>query len=224
MSTFEEIITAAHGYSSKSRPDEIATRQTELLALASRSVRGIFAVASRVAPEYWGTSDTVAHISGGWARPENAHSVFWIERTSDKAEVAVVPLDDRRAELAKPAVYLLGRTYRIADSTLGPIETDTLDIFYSRIPAKPVALSDVIDDEWEESFDNFLALEIAIYLALKDGRMDEVAALTPERNKEASLFVDFLVNNTPVTSFRFGQPRRAAVPSLLPLLAGGTPA
>lgn len=223
MTTYNEIITAMHGYSSKSRPDEIATRATELLALVYRAVRGVFAVAARVNPEYFGTVDSVGYISNAWARPANAQSVFLIERQSDNAEVAVVPINDRKAELAKPSVYLLGRGYRIAQSSLGPTGADVLNIYYSRLPAAPNDPTDTIDPDWEPVFDSFLTIEGAMYLALKDGRMDEFEALKPERAKEATLFVEFLTNATPITSSRFGQPRRIEVPSLLPLLAGGEP-
>jgi hypothetical protein len=219
--TYNDIIIAAHGYSSKSRPDQIATRQTELLGLASRAVRGLFAAASRLNPEYWGTSAVVAHDGAGWPRPLNAQSVFLIKRTSDLKDVAIVPFDDPAAELSRPAVYFLGRKYRIAASPLGPITGDNLTIFYSRLPNVPSNLTDVIDGEWEESFDNFLAVEIAIYLALKDGRLDEVETLKPAQMNEARLFVEFMQYATPSTSYRFGQPRRANLPSIMPLLAGG---
>lgn len=220
MTTYEEIILAAHGYSSKSRPNMLATNATELLALASRAVRGLFAVASHVNPEYWGTSENVNHDGAGWPRPENAQTVFRIERASDGVEVAVVPFDDPAAEIARPAVYHLGRKYRIAASPLGPLAADQLRIYYSRLPAKPANMTDVIDAQWEESFDAFLTLEVAIYLAMKDGRVDEVAALKPDQQKEAQLFVDFMTYATPVTSARFGQPRRVTLPSIMPLLAG----
>lgn len=219
-STYEDIITAAHGYSSKSRPDEIATRRTELLALMYRAVRGVYAAASRVNPEYWATSMVVSNLSGRWARPERALSVLRIEK-GDGTEVAVVPLDDRKAERSKPSVYLLGRGYRAAQSGLGPAPTDDLTFFYSYVPPAPDALTDVIDDDWEDTFDNFLAIECAMYLALKDGRMDEFQSLGPERMKEAQLFVEFMQSATPIASTRFGQPRRIAVPTVLPLLAGG---
>src|SRR6478752_6041579 len=148
--TYNDIIIAAHGYSSKSRPDQIATKQTELLGTASRAVRGLFAAASRLNPEYWGTSGNVSHDGAGWPRPLNAQSVFQIRRTSDNKEVAIVPFDDQGAELSKPAVYFLGRKYRAANSPLGPSVVDNLTIYYSRLPNVPAALTDVIDAEWEE--------------------------------------------------------------------------
>lgn len=221
MTIYNDIIVAAHGYSSKSRPDEIATRATELLALVYRAVRGIFAAGARVNPEYWATVETVANLDGRWARPVNAQTVLGIERTSDGEEVAVVPFTDRSAERSKPAVYLFNRGYRIAKSPHGPDEGDNLDFYFSRIPAAPDELTDVIDPEWESVFDGFLTIETAMYLALKDGRMDEFEALKPERAKELQLFVEFLSNATAITSSRFGQPRRVEVPSLIPLLAGG---
>ncbi|MEP6990069.1 MAG: hypothetical protein ABJA80_03995 [bacterium] len=222
MTTYGEIITAGHGYSSKSRPDKIATQATELLALASRAVRGIYAVAARINPEYFGQSVAQPYVAGatlGWPRPVNAQTVFRIELAG--AEVAVVPLSDQKAEQAKPSVYHIGKVYKIAGSALGPTVADTLTIFSSKLPAKPTVLADVIDATWEEAFDNFGALEIAIYLALKDGRLDELQTLLPDRAKEAQLFIDFLTFATPITTYRFAQPRMVALPSLMPLLAGG---
>ncbi len=219
--TYEEIITNAHGYSSKSRPDQIATKQGELLALASRAVRALFAVAARANPEYWGQSENTNYFAPGWARPANAQTVYKITRTSDNVKVAIVPFDDQLAERALPAVFFYGRGYRIAQSPLGPTDTDQLTIWYARMPEKPSALTDIIDAQWEESFDNFLTLEVAIYLALKDGRMDEVATLRPDRDKEAQLFLDFMANANVGLVSRFGQPRRITVPTIMPLLAGG---
>lgn len=219
--TYEEIITNAHGYSSKSRPDQIATKQGELLAMASRSVRAIFAVAARANPEYWGQSENTNYIAPGWARPANAQTVHGITRTSDAEPVAIVPFDDQKAETSRPAVFFYARTYQIAKSTKGPINTDQLTIWYSRMPNKPAALTDIIDGQWEEAFDNFLTLEVAIYLALKDGRLDEVETLKPDRQREAQLFLDFMANANSGLVTRFGQPRRVSVPSIMPLLAGG---
>lgn len=221
--TYQDIIIAGHGYSTKNRPDQIATKATELLALASRAVRGIYAVASRVNPEYFGDVLSQPYVGGvsGWPRPAQAQTVFHIEVGVGGPECAVVPLNDRTAELSKPAVYHLGKVYRSAASSLGPTAADALALYYSKLPAKPAAITDAIDSTWEETFDNFLAMEVGIYLALKDGRIDEVQALLPDRAKEAQLFIDFLTFATPITSYRHGQPRMVALPSLMPLLAGG---
>lgn len=219
--TYQEIITNAHGYSSKNRPDQIATQATELLALASRAVRGLFAVAARAHPEYWGQTANTAHDGVGWPRPANAQTVIAIVRTNDGAPVKIVPFDDKLAELSHPSVYFYGRKYRITGSVLGPFNGDLLTIAYSRMPNKPVLLTDIIDADWEESFDPFLTLEVAIYLALKDGRLDEVEMLKPAQQKEAQLFLDFMANANVGMTFRFGQPRRVSVPSIMPLLAGG---
>lgn len=219
--TYEEIITNAHGYSSKSRPDQIATKATELLALASRSVRAIFAIAARAHPEYWGQTANTAHDGVGWPRPANAQAVIGIQRSNDAVPVKIVPFDDRLAELSFPSVYFYGRKYRITGSALGPFNGDLLTIAYSRMPNKPLLLTDIIDAEWEEAFDNFVTVDVAIYLALKDGRLDEVETLKPVQQKEAQLFLDFMASANIGQVFRFGQPRRVTVPSIMPLLAGG---
>lgn len=221
--TYQDIIIAGFGYSSKNRPDQIATQATELLSLASRAVRGIYAVASRVNPEYFGNVLVQPYVGGvtGWPRPAQAQTVFHIEKGAGGPEVAVVPLNDRTAELARPSVYHLGKVYRIAGSSLGPTPSDSLAMYYSKLPAKPAALTDIIDSTWEETFDNFLAIEMGMYLALKDGREGDVQLLGGDRAKEAQLFIDFLSFATPITSYRHGQPRMVALPSLLPLLAGG---
>ncbi len=222
--TYEDIIINAHGYSSKNRADKIATASGELLALVHRAVRGLYMAAARINPEYWGAVEDVAYNGGvsGWVRPTNALSVFHITEGIGGQLVQVVPLTDLTAETAAPSVYLLGRVYRVAASDAGPSTSATLAMYYTRLPAVPTAITDEIDEMWEQSFDNFLSIESAIYLALKDGRLDEAAALQTERAKEAQLFIEFLEVATPSTVHRFGQPRRAALPSILPLLAGGS--
>lgn len=222
--TYEEIITNAHGYSTKSRPNLIATAQGELLALTSRAVRSIFAAAARANPEYWGQTANTSHDGLGWPRPTNAQTVHRITRSSDGAAVAVVPYDDLTAERSRPSVYFYGRRYNDTQNALGPTPADLLTIWYSRMPEKPVAITDAIDAQWEEAFDPFLTLEVAIYLALKDGRMDEVGVLTPSRNREAALFLEFMANANVALTTRFGQPRRVTLPTILPFLAGGAAA
>lgn len=223
--TYEEIITNAHGFSSKNRPDQIATKQGELLALASRAVRGLFAVAAHANPEYWGQSENTNYdgLIDGWARPANAQTVHAISRVGDGSPVAIVPFNDQRAETSRPAVYFYSRSYHTAaaGTTFGPINTDILKIWYARMPAKPAALADPIDGQWEEAFDGFLTIEVAIYLALKDGRVDEAQLLRADQAKEAQLFLDFMQHANSGMVARFGSPRRITVPSILPLLAGG---
>lgn len=223
MTTYEEIIVNAHGYSTKSRPNMIATQQTELLALASRAVRALYAIASHVNPEYWGQTGVTAHDGVGWPRPANAQTVHRITRTSDGAPVAIVPADDQAAEQSRAAVYFYGRKYRIAASPVGPLDTDQLTIWYARMPGKPAAITDIIDAEWEETFDAFLTIEVAMYLALKDGRLDELAALSPSRDREAQLFVDFMQYANVGLTTRFGQPRRVADPAIRALLVAAPP-
>ena len=64
-------------------------------------------------------------------------------------------------------------------------------------------------------------LELAIYLAQKDGRLEEVAALKQDRNQWARLFGSYLQHSTANVRRRFGHRKHVNVDSLLPMLSGG---
>lgn len=215
--TVQQIVLGAYAKSAKNRPLSIATDATELVEVVTRAIRGLYSYAARVNPLFFAQAADVGFLSGGWLRPANAESLFWIERVSDGAEVVVVPFDDRKAEPSKPAVYELGQVFQPAGNPGDP--STMLRFFFSRRPVSLTSLADTLDPSWPETFNELLMDEVAIYLALKDGRMDEVATLRPLRDAWADLFSAFLEHATVNERRRFGQVRRFNSNALVPLKA-----
>lgn len=217
--TPRQILTAAYSYSTKNRPGVIASESTELLQVVIRAMRGLFAFAARVNPTFFAESASVAFAGTGWPRPEGAESVFRVEQAG--VEVAIVPYDDRGAEAGMPALYRFGQVYRPATAGAPDPQSGNLTFFYSKRPTSPATLDATVDPLWVEQFNELLALEVAIYLSVKDGRTDELASLLQQRDKWIQLFVAFLEHETANERRRFGHIHRINVQTLVPLLAGG---
>lgn len=220
--TVQQILTAAYAKSTKNRPGTIATENTELLQTVYRAMAGLFAFAARVNPTYFAKSSGVvgAGAPASFARPADAESIFRIE-TNTGAEVAVVPYFDKSAESGMPAVYRIGQQFISAGNAGDPAAGVTLTFFYSKRPDVPATLASTIDPLWNEQYNELLVLEVAIYLAAKDGRMDEVQQLVGERNRWVALFVAFLEHETSNERRRFGHLNRINTNTLMPLLASG---
>lgn len=194
--TPRQILTGAYAKSKKNQPGQIATESTELLQVVIRAMRGLYAFATRINPTFFADTFDVAYAAPGWARPEGAESIWRIEFQATGAEVVVVPFDDRKAEELLAAVYRFGQIYRPAGNANDPGATDSLTFFYSKRPSDPADLDSPVDALWQEQFNELLILEVAIYLALKDGRQAEADALKEERDRWATLFVAFLEHET----------------------------
>lgn len=213
--TPRQILNAAYARSAKNQPGQIATEATELLGFVIRTFRLLYAMAARVNPAFFGAEKSgLTYASPGWARPEDAELVWRIEK-ADGTRVLVVPFDDRQIDTYQPAVYRFGQIYRPAHTD--PSSQDTLTFFYSKRPADPPDLDTPVDALWTEQFNELPILEVAIYLALKDGRTEEAEELKPERDRWLQLFLAFLEHET------VGEVRRFAPafhgPSVAPLQA-----
>lgn len=219
----QDIVTGALTRSAKNSPGIIANNAVELVEVVRRAMAGLYSFAARINPTYFAESADVAPVAAGWQRPEAAESVFRIERTAG-AEVVVVPLDDRAAEQGSPAVFTLGQLYRPAGNPLDPVLPEHLVFYYSKRPTRPALLTDTLDALWNESYNDLLISEVAVYLALKDGRMDEVEPVRADRDRWAMLFAAFLEHETVGTRRRFGVVNRTTGQGIVPLssiLAGG---
>lgn len=229
--TPRNIIDAAYAKSMKNKPGTIATESTELLQLVIRALRGLYSVAARVNPTFFAEEDDITLATGAWARPLVAESIYRIERVSgttggtgdDGDEVVVVPFDDKTAEEGMNAVYEFGQKFYPAGNALDPTGGD-LKFYYAMRPADPATLVATLDPLWQESYNELLILETAIYLAMKDGRADEVAGYKGERDTWATLFIAFLEHSTVNMRARFGQEHKFITKRLVPLnslFAGG---
>lgn len=224
--TPRNIIDAAYAKSTKNKPGTIATESTELLQLVIRALRGLYAVAARVNPTFFAEDDDVTLGSGVWTRPEVAESIYRLERVAGTTggtgsagdEVVVVPFDDKTAEEGMNAVYEFGQKFYSAGNSLDPTGGD-LKFYYAKRPDDPATLVATLDPLWQESYNELLILETAIYLAVKDHRDDEVTNLKSDRDVWAGLFIAFLEHCTANERRRYGHLHVINTKTLIPLSA-----
>lgn len=214
-----EYLEAAYAKSTKNQPDELATEDTELLKVFIRAMRGLYSAAARVNPTFFAESASVAQAADSYPRPATAESVWRLEMP-DGTKVNVVPFDDRSAASA-PSVYRFGQAYH----PVAGIASEDLTAFYAIRPLAPADLDTAIDPTWPESYDELLVGELALYLALKDGREEELAGLRADRDRWLSLFFAFLEHETTGEIRRYETPRFTHSEAIIPLsaiLAAGT--
>lgn len=197
--TFEDVLALAYGKVAKSNPASLTA--SEGIDLVHRTLSALMSFAGRVNPTYFAVLAEVPYAAG-WPRPAAAENVFRVE-TLDAVEVAIVPYDDRTAEEGMPSIYSLGRHYYQAGVAAGPGNV-TLVFFYSKRPTKPAALTESLDALWDEHFNDLLVCEVALALAMKDGRAEDVQTLTVERDKWVELYTAFLQHETSALRRRFG--------------------
>ncbi len=222
--TVQDILDGAFAKSNKNQPGTIATSVTELLQAVIRATRGIYSFAAAIDPKHFADTLDVVGVGGSWERPEVAEAIIRIEDAAF-AEVVVVPLDDRLAADPQIALYeFAGEFIADATQTNPPGDTDTLTFWFSKRPDDPLPVDDldgVLDPDWDEAYNELLILELALYLALKDGRDTEVQLLKVDRNQWAQLFGSYLMHSTANEQRRFGHKHIVNVDSLLPMLTGG---
>jgi len=215
--TGQQIHNGALAKSSKNEPSKFA--EPEVVRRINKRLSGLYEVAARVNPIFFAETAGMTEAAGVWPRPEAALSVIKIEDATPD-EVVIVPHDDQLAEPSKLCVYEFGQSfYAITNDTGTP--AGTLTAWYARRPDAIAALTDVIDSQWREDFNELLELELAIDYSLKDGRFDEVQSLKDDRNSWLISFVNFLQHSTSGLRRRFGHRQVIAIEQLVPLLAGG---
>ena len=90
---------------------------------------------------------------------------------------------------------------------------------YSRAAVLPVTVNDVSDPGFPERFQQFLVEEMAIYLALKDGRQEEIAEFKESRDGWLKLYINFLEHETANVQQRH-MPQAYVNANIVKLLAG----
>lgn len=224
MSTPRDIVTQALGLSLKNRPTTAGV-ENELRLVVNRALRQHWAAGCRINPRYFAAfvqvpSVTTTWSAGFWARPEDAEIVFQINNPASAA-VKVVPADQAAAFQGYPAVQRWDGGYLGFNGPAGPSPTDALTLYYARRPAEAAAVDTPLDALWPAAYDGLLVMEVAIYLARKDGRADEQDALLAERDAWFTLYKNFLEHET-LGEERLFHPDRFTEISEKPL-AGGTP-
>lgn len=230
--TPDAIFTAAYAKSRKNQPGITAT-PTELLSTFNRVWQAFWTIAARVNPSFFGRTLLVPYSVplGGWPRPSDAEAVYLIEE--DGEDIAIVPFDERDADPFTPAVYEWGQAFFTAGNPLDPVGTESiaesvaegLDFWYSRKAPLPAAVDEELSSLWPSNFDELLVLEIAMVLANKDERYEEVASLKPDRDGWLRLYIAHLEHATTGVRRSTGTAQRFQGPTFVPLnvlLTGGS--
>jgi hypothetical protein len=230
VSTVQDLVVAAYGYSSRNVPDVLVTTgfQSELTHLVARLQRALYTYAATVNPVFFAgfqdvdfTSDPDGEVAG-WPRPATAITVFrqeHIDSAGNHTKVVKVNYDDRQAEQGEPCIYALGQKYFPAGNPLDPTG-GTLRFFFSRVPTDPTSFTSPLDSQWPETYDTLLIVQIAAYLAQKDGRTDEMQALQADEQAWMKLFTDFLMHPDADERRRIAAVRRTVSPVLSPVTPG----
>lgn len=191
MTIAGDLITSAFGTSSKNNPGRIASSTPELLRVLNQSLNGCYAIAAHVNYLAFAVKETKTHETLGWPYPECAEAVFRIEMESGQ-EVALVPYDQRGTEPGMPAVYFLGLHYVSAGNALDPADDEELTIFYSPVPRNYTDLNSSTDASWRTRHDPLLIADVGMYIARKDGRADDLAAMAADRAAALGKYVAWL--------------------------------
>lgn len=203
--TPRDIVTAAYAKSTKNKPGTIATEATELLQVVIRSLRGLYKDAALLNPEYFGTlaigtldanGAIDIGLTGDPLAPDPVAAMELISRieiedpgTSGLAagdEVHIVALTDLDAAFA-PRVTIRGNIIRQVGTDLADVTS--IRVYYSAQPLSPADLDSTLDALWREEFNELLILDLAIYLALKDNRGEEVVGLKEDHTGWYNRFV-----------------------------------
>ena len=236
MATYQDIIDGAMSKSSKNQPKVIATQTVELRGQIDRILQGAYSFAAILNPTRFSAKEAIVGVGGAWARPGAAEAIVRITQTIAGTEVAVVPYDDEQAEPATQAVYEFAGAFNSASGpALSPGPTDSLTFWYARRPTLhtgTLVLTDVLDpvdgtvhpgtSRWIDAYNELIILELAIYLSRKDGRVDEVQAMTPDRDAWATRFASWLQRGTAIERSRFGGRHIHNVETLIPMIGGGS--
>lgn len=214
--TAQQIIDAGFAFSFQNRPNTIATHATELVGVVDRKLSQLFADVASQNPTFFGTALPVAFASGGWLIPSDAELVWRITNGSG-AEVITVPFDDLAAEPLQPALYQIGQTLYTAGNALDPV-SGNLTFFYSRQSVTLTALSDTLDPLWPEKFNTALILDLAAYLAEKDGRANEGGTWRSEADKWGAMLLRRAEQQMAIEVRRAGFPRKSLTKRTVPAM------
>ena len=209
MATVQEVINIAYARSKRAQQGVDALPEELFLALWDIMAR-YFSVGTRVNIEWFTVQEDVSYHSGegGWRRPSDAESVHLVMTGGEK--VAKVPFDQKTAEPEKPAIYRLGGIYRVALTANGPPTTSPLTFFYCRRPQLIQSAEVGLDPLWPAGHETLLGLELAIFLARKDNRNDDIPHLEAQRDECAKWYIEFLEHEDRGTVYPTGRMREWA--------------
>lgn len=202
MSTTQNIIDQAIVRSQKNRPEWSAQYGTELRQQVARTLNLCYQMGHLLAPDLYGLSTSVAGVASVWSGAGITPPIYFVENASG-ARVHIVPVTDRLIDVGGPRLYWSGATLKSVGLTGDPTATESLTFWTLAWPGALADLSTAFDAYWPTRFDALLVEEMALYLALKDGREDEVRMLAASRDQWLQSFVQYLRSAVVARSSRF---------------------
>ena len=216
--TAQAIIDMAYARSKRADPNAEDTTLEELVVILDEIIGTYFQEGARINPDYMGKREVVEwdEAREGWVRPPGAEMILRIEDAAGK-EVPTVTFDDKKAE-ASAGVYPYGGIYyrSLDDSGLPAGRL----VFFCARTASPIEDGESeIDRLWPHGHEHLPALELAMYLAVKDGREDDLMLLAKSRNRQAIRFGKFLEHEDTTVRRRKRKSRVFATGSIKPVVS-----
>lgn len=213
MATVQDIIDAAVGRSAASRLDMLESDAPELLRVVQRTLSRLYLFASRRRASTFGVSLVVSYQATtpvGWPLPADLLSLLRVEFASSGTEVAVTRLDDRSGMAPMPAVAEFGRTLVVCGNAGDPTNED-LRLYYAPSAPTLAGLSTTLPSAFPEMFYPLVELAVAVYLARKEARAEDVATFAREESEQQAYFDAWLTDASIAPGDRFAGFRPAQV-------------
>ena len=193
LRTAEAIIAVAYGRSKRADPNRGDTTSEELIVKLNEVIGTYFQEAAKINKAFFGKRVTVPYDDElyGWARPDLRPRRSRGSRTERARRSPTCRSTTGRRKRARAstgtAASTTGRTRR--GSPAGD-----LTFFCSRRPVDVAVVEDEIDEAWPHGHEPLLALELAIYMAMKDNRDQDLPALETQRQRQAARFGMFIAH------------------------------
>lgn len=183
-------VRRAMARSYRNRGTVLAPDVPELVDALNLIFQERYGQASGLNPAVFLKTAVLAWTGANWVIPADCDTMVKMTKASGE-EVFVVAIDNLTAEPTEAAVYRQGRAYFPAGNPNDPVN-QPLIAYYDQIPAALVDDTSVPDAAWPQQFDTMIVLDLALWLAMKDGRTDDLQALTPEHGRWDGQYQEWL--------------------------------
>ncbi len=210
-----QYIAAALARSASARPDLLVTASGELLEQLNRIVEELFVDASAAHAPYFHTRANlpfdVLQSPAGWPWSADILRPYYVAASSDTTglgtgwvggdEIVVVSATDSWASPDAPAVVGRGRAFMPTGQTGHPTG-GSLVVEYARRPVAMTGLSSVIDAAWPAEHDGLVIDRLALWLAQKDGRLEDLGSLEKDESLRFARFAAAVGVPVPIEATR----------------------
>ena len=198
MPTVQNVIDGGVAYSTLN--DTTLAVDSELIGVIDRAQKELMARHS----SRFITKTTVSAPGAGtaWTAPVTS-KIHRIEK-ADGTKVHVVDVDDQEAAF-DPRVYRLTDAVYTVGSNPNPA-SEALVFIHATVPATLSATGSNLQGSWPEWWTRILELEVALFLAVKDGRASEAQLIQVELNSKKAEFDMDMAEDQTTEEHRYTEP------------------